>query len=67
MLLKSDAFVKNRVCVCVFSCALNIKLQSALSFVPLSCLQVKLIFDLLDVDHSGKIDAEEMKRVLSSS
>ncbi|CAE7257537.1 CMD1 [Symbiodinium natans] len=28
--------------------------------------EVKLIFDLLDVDHSGKIDAEEMKRVLLS-
>ncbi|CAE7233822.1 CALML5 [Symbiodinium sp. CCMP2592] len=28
--------------------------------------EVKLIFDLLDVDHSGKIDADEMKRVLLS-
>ena len=26
-----------------------------------SC-EVRLIFDLLDVDHSGKIDADEMKR-----
>ncbi|CAE7884147.1 CMD1 [Symbiodinium necroappetens] len=28
--------------------------------------EVKLIFELLDVDHSGKIDADEMKRVLLS-
>jgi len=28
--------------------------------------EVRLIFDLLDVDHSGKIDADEMKRVLLS-
>lgn len=28
--------------------------------------KVKLIFELLDADHSGKIDVDELKRVLLS-